>query len=417
MLRPLYWALLVPLALLGTALTQKKPLLARLWLLAVSLLFLWWAQPALWPLTLLMALLAWALPRWGRRGAAWYAALAVLLLAGLKIGRVPWPMGLSFVLLQGIAYGMDVTGGKTAPGTLTDTLTYLTFFPKLPAGPLARFDSFRESRVRLGAENLERGMTLMIAGLGRKLLLADNLRPLAMAAFSGDAHPLAWALSLAGCGLYVYHDFAGATEMARGVALMLGIGLPENFDRPFSALSLRDFWRRWHMSLSGFLRDYLYIPLGGSRKGMPRTLLNLMAVFLVMGLWHGFTWPFLVFGLWHGALVALEHAGVIRPSRWPRILARVYTLAAVLMGFLVFMAPDMGRLFGGVSVSFAARQQVFALLSPLSLGALGLGAALPWLPRVSCPAWLRRLGLLLLLILCYAHLFAAGYAPLLYAQF
>ena len=171
------------------------------------------------------------------------------------------------------------------------------------------------------------------------------------------------------------------------------------------------------MSLSGFLRDYLYIPLGGSRKGRPRTLLNLMIVFLAMGLWHGFTWPFLLFGLWHGLLTALEHAGVIRPSRWPGTLARLYTLAAVFAGFMLFMTPDIGCLLGGFSVSFASWQNVLALMSPVSVGALIFGAALPCLPRFSCPAWMRRMGLALLLAVCYAHLFAAGYTPLLYAQF
>ena len=420
MLRPLYGSALLPLMLAGLLVTGKKPRLTRWWLMLLSVAFLIWAQPTLWYATLLLAFLAWALPRRnGRRGALGYAALSLGALVLLKLLRVDWPTGLSFVLLQGIAYGMDVTGGKAAPGTLTETVTYLTFFPKLSAGPLARFDDFRAElgRASLRWETLEEGLTLAIGGLGRKLLIADRLRPLALAAFTERPHPLAGALSLATCALYVYHDFMGATDMARGVALMAGIRLPENFNRPFSALSVRDFWRRWHMSLSGFMRDYLYIPLGGSRRGRRRTVINLFVVFAAMGLWHGFTWPFLIFGLWHGCFMALEHGGALRPAEWPRALSCLYTLAVVLISFLIFMAPDAASLIGGFSLSFASWQAVRLLISPLTAGALALGVILPCLPRMDAPAWLRRVGVLALLVVCYAHLLAAGFAPLLYAQF
>ena len=419
MLRPLYWSALLPLMLAGLLLTRKKPLLTRWWLMLLSLAFLIGAQPGMWPLTLVMALLAWAMPRFGRKAALGYAALSLTTLTALKLLRVDWPTGLSFVLLQGIAYGMDVTSGMAAPGSLSEAVTYLAFFPKLSAGPLARFGDFRKelNRASLRGETLEQGFTLAIAGLGRKLLIADNLRPLALAGFAEHPHPLAGLLSFVTCALYVYHDFMGATDMARGVALMAGIELPENFNRPFSALSLRDFWRRWHMSLSGFLREYLYIPLGGSRRGRRRTVANLLIVFLAMGLWHGFTWPFLLFGLWHGALMALEHTGVLKPEAWPKALARLYTLAVVFGGFVIFMAPGAASLGRGFSLSYAAWQSVRLLLSPLTAAALALGIALPCLPRLSCPVWLRRVGALVLLAVCYAHLLATGFAPLLYAQF
>ena len=419
MLRPLYWSALLPLMLAGLLLTRKKPRLTRWWLTLLSVAFLIGAAPGLWPLTMVMALLAWALPKLGRKAALGYVALSLTTLTALKLLRVDWPTGLSFVLLQGIAYGLDVTSGRAAPGTLTETVTYLTFFPKLSAGPLARFGAFREELGQAAARGatVEQGLSLAIRGLGRKLLIADNLRPLALAAFTDHPHPLAGLLSLLTCALYVYHDFMGATDMARGVALMAGIRLPENFNRPFSALSLRDFWRRWHMSLSGFMRDYLYIPLGGSRRGRGRTTVNLLIVFVAMGLWHGFTWPFLLFGLWHGLLMALEHSDAVKPSAWPRALARLYTLAVVFVSFVIFMAPDATALVRDFSLSYASWQSVRALISPLSMGALALGIALPCLPELPCPAWLRRAALLLLLVICYAHLLAAGFAPLLYAQF
>lgn len=419
MLRPLYWSALLPVMLAGLLIARKKPRLTRWWLMLLSVAFLIWAQPGFWWGTLLMVFLAWAMPRGGRRYALGYAALSLGVLAVLKLLRADWPTGLSFVLLQGIAYGLDVTDRKAVPGTLTETVTYLTFFPKLSAGPLARFGDFRAEleRAALRWETVEQGLTLAIAGLGRKLLIADNLRPLALAAFAEHPHPLAGALSLATCALYVYHDFMGATDMARGVALMAGIELPGNFDRPFSALSLRDFWRRWHMSLSGFMREYVYIPLGGSRRGRGRTVINLFVVFVAMGLWHGFTWPFLIFGLWHGLFMALEHSGALKPSEWPRALSRAYTLAVVCVSFVIFMAPDAASLVKGFSLSFVSWQDVRLLISPLAVAALALGVALPCLPKANCPAWLRRAAALALLVVCYAHLLAAGFAPLLYAQF
>ena len=419
MLKPLYWSALVPLMLAGLTLTRKKPRLTRWWLLLLSVAFLIGVQPVLWPLTLGMALLAWALPKLGRKAALGYAALSLTTLVVLKLLRVDWPTGLSFVLLQGIAYGLDVTSGKAAPGALGEAVTYQLFFPKLSAGPMATFGSFREelNRAALHEETLEEGLTLAIMGLGRKLLIADNLRPLALAAFHEQPHPLAWLMSLVTCALYVYHDFMGATDMARGVALMAGIELPENFNRPFSATSLRDFWRRWHMSLSGFLRTYLYIPLGGSRKGKGRTVINLLIVFVAMGLWHGFTVPFLLFGLWHGLLMALEHTGVLKPANWPKMLGRLYTLGAVFVSFVIFMAPDAASLWRGFSLSYASWQSVRLLMSPLSMIALAVGIALPCLPEKTCPAWLRRVAVLALLVVCYAHLLAAGFSPLLYAQF
>ena len=144
MLRPLYWSALLPVMLAGLLIARKKPRLTRWWLMLLSVAFLIWAQPGFWWGTLLMVLLAWAMPRGGRRYALGYAALSLGVLAVLKLLRADWPTGLSFVLLQGIAYGLDTTSGKASPGSLTETVTYLTFFPKLSAGPLARFGDFRE---------------------------------------------------------------------------------------------------------------------------------------------------------------------------------------------------------------------------------------------------------------------------------
>lgn len=416
MLHPLYLILLVPAACAGLFALGRFPRGRRVWLLGCSAAFLLAVQPETWWLTLLLAGLAWLVPIAGRKGAAAYAVIAVGTLAAVKLSGQAWPVGLSFVALQGIAYAVDAARNRDKRGTLPEVLAYLLYFPKLSAGPVCRFGAFREEAraARVTWDGMDAGLLRLAFGLGKKLLIADSLYPAAMVAFSGEAHPLALALSLLCCPLYVYFDFSGCTDIALGVSRMLGMTLPENFDRPFRAASIRDFWRRWHMSLSGFLRDYVYIPLGGSRRVKARTLVNVTVVFLLMGVWHGFTWGYLLFGAYHALLMVLEHAGILRPASWKPVLARLYTLLAISVGFVIFMAaivPD-------VSLSYAALQSAMMTFTPGML--LALAAAIIQLLREGTkplPAWLMRCTALALLAWAVMHLLAGGYVPMLYAQF
>lgn len=416
MLHPLYWAALVPAACAGLLALGRFPRGRRAWLLIYSAVFLAAVQPETWWLTLLLAVLAWLAPLAGRRGAAAYAGLAVLTLAAVKLTGRAWPVGLSFAALQGIAYAADAVRDGRQRGTLPEVLLFTLFFPKLSAGPVCRFDTFRAETeaARVTWDNLDRGLRRLAFGLGKKLLIADSLYPLATAAFGEAAHPLALVISLVVCPLYVYFDFSGCTDAALGVGQMLGLRLPENFDRPFAALSLRDFWRRWHMSLGAFFREQVYIPLGGSRRGRARTLRNVAAVFLLMGLWHGFTWNYLLFGLWHAAFMMLEHARVLRPGEWPRWAARLYTLAVVGVGFGIFMATNIPVVIG----SFDALRMTVLRLTPAALLALLLAVLL--LLRESAkplPDWVSRLLALTVLLLAWLQLLGGDYMPMLYAQF
>lgn len=415
MLSPLYWSILVPAALAGFFACRRRPVLRRGWLLACSGAFLWAVQPAWWWLTLLLVLLAWMAPRAGKRGAAAYAALAAAVLVGMKLSGQTWPMGLSFVILQCVAYAVDAARDERFRGTLDEVALYAGFFPKLSAGPVCRFGPFREQVNAAGvtADGLEEGLLRLSGGMAKKLLVADSLYPAAMAAFGGERHPLALALSLLCCSLYVYFDFSGCTDMALGVARMMGITLPENFRQPFRALSVRDFWRRWHMSLSGFLRDYVYIPLGGSRKGKTRTMLNLTAVFLLMGLWHGLTWNYLLFGVWHALFMVLERSGVLRPEEWRKPAAWAYTRTVTAIGFVIFMATGIPQL----SLSYSAWQAAVLPLSPGAMLAALAAAVLLICEGRKLPAPLHRLLALVLLAACWAHMAAGGYMPMLYAQF
>lgn len=416
MLHPLYLTLLVPASCAGFFALGRFPRLRQVWLLACSGLFLWTVQPQSWWLLPVLTALAWLAPLAGRAGAAAYAALAVAMLIAVKLSGQAWPVGLSFVSLQGIAYAVDAVRSRDDRGSLPQLMLYTLFFPKLSAGPVCRFAAFRRDMqtARMDWEGMEEGLNRLAFGLGRKLLIADSLYPLAMAGFRSGGHPLAWGLSLLCCTLYVYFDFSGCTDVALGVGRMLGLRLPENFKRPLRALSLRDFWRRWHMSLSGFLRDYVYIPLGGSRKGRGRTLLNVFIVFLLMGLWHGFTWGYLLFGLWHGTFMVLEHAGVLCPSRWKPLTARLYTLTVVGLGFVVFMADGLPCLSPGAE----ALRLTLAALSPTAV--IALAAAVIVVLREGTkplPAPVAHLAALTLLAICWAHMLGAGYVPMLYAQF
>ena len=416
MLHPLYLSLLVPAACAGFFALGRFPRLRQLWLLFCSGLFLFAAEPEHWWLLLTLTALAWLAPLAGKTGAAVYAGLAVGTLAAVKLSGQAWPVGLSFVALQGIAYAADAAGDAACRGSLPQVLHYTLFFPKLSAGPICRFAAFREEAqaARISWEDMEAGLIRLAFGLGKKLLIADSLYPLAMAGFTSGGHPLGWALSLGCCTLYVYFDFSGCTDIALGVGRMLGMRLPENFDRPLQASSLRAFWRRWHMSLSGFLRDYVYIPLGGSRRGRARTLINVLIVFVLMGLWHGFTWGYLLFGLWHGLLMLLEHSGILTPARWKAPFGRLYTLFTVAVGFVIFMAPGLPAYSPGAE----PLRQTIMTLSPMAVIALAAAVFLLMQEgKKPLPVWAARWLALALLAVCWTHLLAGGYVPMLYAQF
>ncbi|MDX6582418.1 MAG: alginate O-acetyltransferase complex protein AlgI [Solirubrobacterales bacterium] len=259
------------------------------------------------------------------------------------------PIGVSFFTFQAITYVVDVKRGDAEPASLVDAAVYLSFFPHLVAGPIVRASEFLPQlktprdphRVAVGA-----GLTLIALGLVKKVLIADTLAReivdpvfgVPEAYFSPDA--ILAALAYAS---QIYCDFSGYTDIAIGLALMLGFVFPQNFNSPYRATGFRDFWRRWHMTLSRFLRDYLYIPLGGSR-GKTRwfTYRNLMITMLLGGLWHGAAWTFVLWGGFHGAMLCTEHVLDGRVGRrtpaWFRWLG---TFLAVCFGWILFRSPDL----------------------------------------------------------------------------
>lgn len=271
------------------------------------------------------------------------------------------PIGISFYTFQLVSYLLDRSAGRAPRYGLRRFTLYATFFPQLIAGPIVRarelIPQFDLDPLRAGlAERIGRGAALFALGLAKKLFIADALAPGVEAGFAaaGAGAPplgLAWG-ALLGFALQIFFDFAAYSEMAMGLALIMGFALPLNFDRPYAARNLQEFWRRWHMTLSRFLRDYLYIPLGGSRHGAARTAGATLLTMGLCGLWHGAGWGFVLWGLLHGAgLIACRAWGALaRPL--PYAVACGLTLLFVLLSWVPFRAPDLataGHMLAGLS--------------------------------------------------------------------
>ncbi len=330
-------------------------------LLFLNLLFYAWGDLRHLPLLLCSLLLLYGCGRWlagahgGRRRILLLGVTATLLplvaykyllplgIGGLqKLAGAGLPLGISFYTFSGLAYLADVySNPKRCEKSLLLFGTYLTLFPVMTAGPITTLSEVREDLCRLrepDTAELAAGLRRFIAGLAKKALLADPAGALFTALLSGGVSGAAagWSALLA-FAFRIYYDFSGYTDMALGVGQMLGLQLPENFDYPYTAVSFTDFWRRWHMTLSGFFKRYVYIPLGGNRRGIFRTVCHLFAVWALTGLWHGGRWNFLLWGLYYFAGLCLEKFLLRRYlEKLPCALRRILTLAGVLLGWLLF---------------------------------------------------------------------------------
>ncbi len=254
------------------------------------------------------------------------------------------PLGISFHTFQSISYVVDVYRGQQAAiRSLPDYALFIAFFPQLVAGPIVRARHFFRDLLAWQTptgEDLRLGAWLILLGLTKKMAFADRFAQVADPYFSNPTPGLWPALTgTLAFGLQIFFDFSGYTDMAIGLAKLLGFHFPENFRRPYLAGSVTEFWRRWHISLSSWLRDYLYIPLGGSRAGAWHTYRNLLVTMLLGGLWHGASWNFIVWGGYHGLLLALERATGLTQSRWWRI---PLTFALVQIGWIFFRSPTWG---------------------------------------------------------------------------
>ena len=257
------------------------------------------------------------------------------------------PLGISFFTFQAISFLIDVRRRDAEPpGSLADFTLYLALFPQLVAGPIVRYrDLAHQIKERaLSSEAFAEGVRRFVHGLAKKVLVADVLATSADSIFALSPSALSPAVAWFGVAAYtlqIYFDFSGYSDMAIGIGLMLGFRLPENFRHPYASRSITEFWRRWHISLSSWFRDYLYIPLGGNRRGRARTYLNLVIVFLLCGLWHGAALTFVLWGAFHGLLLIMERLGAGRLlSRAPAPISIGVTVLLVALGWVLFRAQN-----------------------------------------------------------------------------
>lgn len=267
----------------------------------------------------------------------------------VKLPKVALPVGISFYTFQTISYSIDVYRGKIkAEHNYLDYLTYVSMFPQLIAGPIVRFSVVQQELHKrvIAEEGFVRGMKRFIIGILRKVLIANQIGALfdAIRAAEDISVATAW-LGLMCFTIQLYFDFSAYSDMAIGLGLMLGFHFPENFVYPLSAVTMTDFWRRWHISLSTWFRDYVYIPLGGNRKGSVRHLRNVFVVWFLTGLWHGASWNFVMWGLYHGTLLTLEkYVWGKKLEKLPGIFQHLYTIIIVVFGFGIFTFDDLGEM-------------------------------------------------------------------------
>jgi D-alanyl-lipoteichoic acid acyltransferase DltB (MBOAT superfamily) len=362
------------------------------------------------------------------------------LLLALGFGRdVPLmqvflPVGVSFFTFQAISYLVDVQKRRIAPAGWLDLALLMSFFPHLVAGPIVRgSDLLPQFRT---APRLERGavaaaLLLILWGMFKKVVVASELATaLVDPAFRDPLHRSSLDLLFGAYGyaVQIYCDFSAYSDMAIGLAMLLGYRFPRNFDQPYRAASLQDFWRRWHISLSSWLRDYLYIPLGGSRKGRLRTYFNLFLTMLLGGLWHGANWTFLLWGALHGGWLAIER-GLVRAAAGrivlPRAIGILVTFHIVVLGWIFFRAPTLTDALAYLH-GLAAGDARNTLVTPLSLALVTIGLAMHALP----PRGLQRLAerlrywpaplvgaLVAIGLLLIGAMQSEGVAPFIYYQF
>ncbi len=416
---PLFLFLFLPVTFGLCWLTRQLAWIRLPLLLVASLVFYAWGEPGFVPVVIASALLDYSLAKFIARGAGW--AMAVGVVANLAIlvvykysyflvanvlsvaapaevtyvPRIALPIGVSFVVFEKITYLVDVARRRSPPASsFAQYLTYVLFFPKLLAGPIIKYyeieAQFRRHPAPRETMVLD-GFRRFMLGVIKKVMLADVLGTAADATF--DLPPIGVGFADAWWGvilftLQIYLDFSAYSDMAIGLASMFGFRLRENFDMPYISCSITEFWRRWHISLSTWIRDYLYIPLGGNRVAPWRVYLNLWLCFLASGLWHGAAWTFLLWGAYNGLFLMLDRLFLLRLlDRMPRVLANAITLVIIMVGWVVFRAGSMAQLRAFlVAMMHPALRGGTVGWNPDTVVALVAGLAIalgPRLPKIS----------------------------------
>ncbi len=438
--------------------------------IAASLLFYAWGAPKFLPVVLALGIVDFGLSHWiahakaaGQRRARWLLAAGICMHVGIlayfkysnffvaqlhehlglaiKWTTVVLPIGVSFITFEEITYLTDVYRGDARPARrISHYLLFLTLFPHSIAGPIFRWKDLesqlaeRTHSWQLAREGFER----FARGLAKKVLVADSAGMIADGVFNFTPAQISPGLAWLGAGAYaiqIYFDFSGYSDMAIGLGKLIGFRFKENFDRPYISASLTEFWTRWHISLSSWMRDYLYIPLGGNRRGKARSIINLVIVFTISGFWHGAAWTFLLWGLFHGTFVAFERLVGGRRARVPLLLQHVTTLALVCISWVLFRADTAAHawliikrmlwLEGASEPLYALRGDFMPLYAQV---AFAFGVVTSLVPIVTkyvdikgivarVPAAATHAGYLLMFCASAVHLTNMRITPLIYFKF
>ncbi len=457
---PVFIFLFLPMVYLINLVIPKR--YSNIFLLLFSLIFYAWGEPLYVFLMVFSALINYYLTIWidkdsnsrkiiliiaiifniGILGLFKYADFVILTINGLlntsfPMLNLPLPIGISFYTFQTMSYVFDVYNNETAvQRNYFSLLLYITFFPQLIAGPIVQYHDIAkqiESRF-VTLDKTVHGLRRFIVGLSKKVLLANAMAIVVDRLFalpnSEISMSIAWIASIAYL-FQIYFDFSGYSDMAIGMGEMFGFHFKENFNYPYIAMSMQDFWRRWHISLSSWFRLYLYIPLGGNRKGKSRTMFNRIFVFFLTGLWHGASWTFVLWGLYHGLFLLLEQT-ILKVERWPNIIRRIYTLMVVLIGFVIFRSETFTQsmifiqsMFTFTYASALATKELMILMTPLTimLFIISAIASTPILKMIQFEkkqvyiSYLSYGFTIVLWIACLLSLAANTYNPFIYFRF
>ena len=356
---------------------------------------------------------------------------AIAFLPDISVPEVSLPIGISFYVFQSMSYIIDVyrDDAPVQPNPLSFG-TYVTLFPQLIAGPIVRYaDVARQiDHRRENISDFSSGVMLFMTGLGKKVLLANPMGNLCQTIIGQEGSAAAWAGIIA-YTLQIYFDFSGYSDMARGLGRMLGFEFLPNFDYPYISRSVTEFWRRWHISLSTWFREYVYIPLGGNRKGLVRQLVNIAIVWALTGFWHGASWNFLLWGVYYAILLILEKTVLLKLlKKLPKFVGHIYTILAFIFGWALFYFTDLGQLGSFFTRLFVPRataaDDLHLILAFLPLMAVCIFAATPighnlWEKYKNNTAmrWGCIAAAAVVMLLCVAALASQSYNPFIYFRF
>ncbi len=464
---PLFLFLFFPVTFAAYLAVRRRGTARVLVLLVASLFFYLWSEPLFVPVVLLTCVTDFLLARLVAGGRRWALPAGVLINLGMLVyykytgfavdnldvllvsaGLAPWhvgqialPIGVSFIVFEKITYLVDIARRRSKPAP--DFATYLLYvflFPKLLAGPIIKYHELEAQLLHHGRDrqgDLVTGLRRFMLGVVKKTIVADTLAAGADMTFAADPAQLGSADAWWGVLFFtfqIYIDFSAYSDMAIGLARMFGFRLNENFDKPYISCSITEFWRRWHISLSTWIRDYLYIPLGGNRVPPWRRYLNLWVCFLASGLWHGAAWTYVIWGAYNGMFLVLERLFLLRTlDRMPRLAANAWTFAVTVTGWLVFRATSLSQVGGFLDAMMATGRHGTVLglyRTPLMAAMVGVAALISFLPRVpgfdraegrllAAPAGRAALDLALSLLFVFAlaKALADPFKPFLYFRF